>query len=326
LFRKNAGVVEEPGAAGMAIEKREVHSMKKSLWFFLALVFCAGQARGGEVGFCLEVKGIDPQEADRARNELTELLRALGLEASDLGEQCEDEKSLGQGRQAVLEVGCLRVGSLVSFSLKVKRKSGTPCEARKTKSTSGELISPFREVFEQCLSWMEEPEKPSQSTPLEEKTPPAVQPQVSSPPKTSGSPAGAASLPVAEAVAQALPGPAPASVKAAAPVRASSYRKWGHVAFWSGVGLAAFGGFSAFMAKEAAEDHRQSGTWDDKNRSRNWAGMMYAGFGLGAAAMAAGVVLWLLSPSDRQWSEKQGAQLSLAPYPEGASVSLSWRW
>jgi len=225
----------------------------------------------------------------------------------------------------LLEVGCLRVGSLVSFSLKVKAKNETPCEARKTKSTSGGLVSPFREVFEQCLSWIAVPEKPKESPPAPSSMP-VSQSAASASAQLPPGPSPTASSPVPQPRGEAMANQAPASVATTAFVRVSPYRKYGHALFWSGVGLVAFGGLCAFMAKDAAEDHRLSGDPSDRDRSRSWAGGMYASFGLGAAAMAGGVVLWTLSPSRHPVSEEGGTKPSLFPLSLGAGASLSWSW
>jgi len=104
------------------------------------------------------------------------------------------------------------------------------------------------------------------------------------------------------------------------------YKKWGHITFWSGVAMAGFGGLSASMAKSAAEDHKASGDQAAADRSRTWAGLMYAGLGLGFAGLVTGIVLWTLSPGDREWFEKNTAALTVESTGSGVTFSLVWRW
>ncbi len=90
-------------------------------------------------------------------------------------------------------------------------------------------------------------------------------------------------------------GDASGSVTGAAPAPAAAMTTWGHVTFWSGLGLAALGGVGAGMASEAAGDY-ESGDLDGWDQSRTWSGVMWAGFGAGAALMVTGAVLWALAP------------------------------
>jgi len=110
-------------------------------------------------------------------------------------------------------------------------------------------------------------------------------------------------------------------VSAEAP--AHPYSTWGHAALWSGVGLVAFGCVSAYMASAAGDEYDKNGHWGDLNSSRNWSGMMWAGFGLGAALVTTGIVLWALEPDG-----DQGAGLSAAPLSDGNGMmfSLGGRW
>jgi hypothetical protein len=103
------------------------------------------------------------------------------------------------------------------------------------------------------------------------------------------------------------------------------YKKWGHVAFWGGLGLAAFGGVSAVVAKSAAEDD-WNGDASAADRSRTWAGLMYTGLGVGGAGLITGIVLWALSPGDKEWFDQREAALSVEPGSAGATISASWKW
>lgn len=111
-------------------------------------------------------------------------------------------------------------------------------------------------------------------------------------------------------------------VEATAEAPGSPYSTWGHVAVWSGVGLLALGGVGAGLASSAASDYEGGdvGAWDT---SRTWTGVMYAGFGVGAALVATGVVLWLL-PTD----EEPPATAAAGPTADGQGlvISIGGRW
>jgi TolB-like protein len=126
----------------------------------------------------------------------------------------------------------------------------------------------------------------------------------------------------ADLLGEAGPAGGPAEVSAGKKAPSRPYATWGHLTLWSGVGLMAFGGVSAYLASAAGDDYDQSGKSADLDRSRAWSGAMWAGFGLGAALAACGIVLWALEP------EEDGAALSAAPAPGGSGVvfSLSGSW
>jgi len=94
------------------------------------------------------------------------------------------------------------------------------------------------------------------------------------------------------------------------------YNLWGHVTLWSGVGLVALGGISAWQASAAGADYDKYGKPSDKDASRTWSGVMWAGFGLGAALVATGIVLWALEPSGASTAA------TVIPLPDGAVFSL----
>ena len=79
---------------------------------------------------------------------------------------------------------------------------------------------------------------------------------------------------------------------------------WGHVAFWSGLGVAAgLGGVGMGKALSSKKDY-DAGDLDAKSSMETWTGVMYAGFGTGAALMVTGVVLWVLAPDEASWAER----------------------
>ncbi len=79
--------------------------------------------------------------------------------------------------------------------------------------------------------------------------------------------------------------------------------KWGHAAFWAGVGVTAFGGVSTFLFKSAQDDYRD-GKWDVEGDIEQWHTLMWTGFSVGGALMVTGALLWILSPSEQEWRQE----------------------
>jgi hypothetical protein len=103
------------------------------------------------------------------------------------------------------------------------------------------------------------------------------------------------------------------------------YSLWGHVTFWGGVGAVALGGAAMGLSASAAGDY-EAGDLGAEDTSKTWAGVMYAGFGLGAALITTGVLLWLLGPDEKQ--EGVVTTASVIPDTDGGGVVLSigWSW
>jgi hypothetical protein len=101
------------------------------------------------------------------------------------------------------------------------------------------------------------------------------------------------------------------------------YKKWGHVAFWSGLGVAAVGVVTYLKAVDYADQnvHGHPEMADDARLFRDISFGLWAG---GGALLATGAVLWLLSPGDRNWFEKH--QVSLLPLKWGVAICADWRW
>ena len=103
------------------------------------------------------------------------------------------------------------------------------------------------------------------------------------------------------------------------------YTKWGYVSFFSGVGLAAFGGVAAWQASSYG-DKVSDGDIGAEDTSKAWEGAMWACFGIGGAAMVTGIVLWALAPEDKEWWENHNAAIGVTPDGNGATLSLGGRW
>ncbi len=106
------------------------------------------------------------------------------------------------------------------------------------------------------------------------------------------------------------------------------YHKWGHVSFWTGVGLLGLGGVATWQAKEAGDQYSRSYGEDVAagDRSKAWAGVMYAGYAAGAVLVAAGAVLWLLSPDDGRPGDRLGATIGLVPLDRGVIFTIGEGW
>ncbi len=104
------------------------------------------------------------------------------------------------------------------------------------------------------------------------------------------------------------------------------YKKYGYVSFFTGVGLTILGGVATWQAQVAADDVK-SGSWDAEASNKVWSGVTITGYVLGAAGMATGIVLWLLSPGDKAWAESHPV-VGVSPDEsgKGATVSLQGRW
>jgi hypothetical protein len=103
---------------------------------------------------------------------------------------------------------------------------------------------------------------------------------------------------------------------------------WGHVAFWSGLGVTVLGGglFMLLGMDEASDydkDHLTAKErLDAAKKSRTFAGAMYVSAGLGVAMLTTGVVLWLLEGGDA------GVDATAGPTPDGQGIgfAVGGRW
>ncbi len=120
--------------------------------------------------------------------------------------------------------------------------------------------------------------------------------------------------------ASEAPEPAAALAVASEPMGRSG---WGHVAFWSGLGALAFGGVAMGVSMQAAADF-DDGDWSARDSSKTWAGVMWTGFGLGAALMVTGTVLWLIEPDDEAPATAVGAAPTAAG--DGLLLGISGRF
>lgn len=99
----------------------------------------------------------------------------------------------------------------------------------------------------------------------------------------------------------------------------SAMNLWGHVTMWSGAGVAAIGFLSMGLAMKEADAYDR-GEVNSLSKTRTFTGLMWAGFGAGAALMATGLLLWLLD-------DGAPAAVGLSPVPGGgASLGVVGRF
>jgi hypothetical protein len=106
------------------------------------------------------------------------------------------------------------------------------------------------------------------------------------------------------------------------------FDKWGHISFWSGIGLLAFSGVSAIEIVVKREDYKEDLSGGDDIRT--WSGLMFTSLGVGAALVATGVILWAMAPEESEWIDEwvKNNQVSAGVTPDGSGVvfTLGGRW
>lgn len=100
---------------------------------------------------------------------------------------------------------------------------------------------------------------------------------------------------------------------------------WGNVTFWTGAGLVVLGGSSLGYAIMLGNEY-DDGNRELKSRIETMTGVMYAGFGAGAALMITGLVLWILSPDEASWAERNNGYLGVMSMGNGLVLSAGGRW
>ena len=108
------------------------------------------------------------------------------------------------------------------------------------------------------------------------------------------------------------------------------YKKWGHVTFWSGAGMAAIlGGLGFGLGSKYADDYQNnsSGSITDlRNKSQTMTGVGYAGISIGGALMITGIVLWAISPGDEAWWSEHDLSAGLSTDGKASTLSFYGRW
>jgi TolB-like protein len=105
------------------------------------------------------------------------------------------------------------------------------------------------------------------------------------------------------------------------------FSTWGHVTFWSGLGMMVIGGIATGVAIHEGNNYSEDGQsmdarLDSADRSRTWAGVMWTSFGLGIISMTTGIVLWSLEPDQPATT----TSLGVTPDGQGAVLTVGGRW
>jgi hypothetical protein len=117
-------------------------------------------------------------------------------------------------------------------------------------------------------------------------------------------------------------------VEAEAPLTPSNpLNTWGHVTFWSGTGCTAAGLLFMIIAMGEADVYKDTSEhWESRLQARDdsemYTGFMWLSYGVGAALMATGIIMWALAPDDVDTT----ATVIPAPDGQGMVFGLTGRW
>jgi hypothetical protein len=102
------------------------------------------------------------------------------------------------------------------------------------------------------------------------------------------------------------------------------YKLWGHITFWSGLGIAAVGGVLMAVAIDGyGNDCMADSYYDALDRDVK---MSISGYAIGGALMTTGVVLWILSPGDEAWAKEHAVAVRPVVGAEGTGLVFSGTW
>lgn len=283
---------------------------RRAIWIWVVLLFfapavvAAGEPASLRLGLCHSLSDLAPAQVEAVVSHLKARLVSAGLEvypspAGLDGRCCALPDCLtttdGKPLEALLAVEASRTGPVVRLSFSIfSQKEARVVYQDSKEATLAELKS-FRAL--------DEPEKDIVEA-VRVLLAPAPAKVVSAP--KNPPPAAPVSPKPGEGIVKAAP--------------AAPDRLWAHLTLWSGVALVAFGGISAALSKAAAENYAESPTRQTWDRSRLWAGMMWAGFGAGAALVATGIVLWM------RGSPPESAANAIIVAPAGAEGGLTLGW
>jgi hypothetical protein len=281
---------------------------RQAIWICVGLVFFAPTVVAADksafirLGLCHTLVDLAGDQAQVVVSHIKDRLVSAGVDVAILpprqnGKCCDAPDCLtaadGKPLDAALAVAGSRTGPVVRLSFALfSQKEARVVYQDSQEATLAELKSlraldePVKDILEAVQILL---------APSKVEAPPPVHP---APPAPTNRPA--------EKISKVAPAPPD--------------RLWAHLSLWSGVAFVAFGGASAALAKEAADNYSASPNQQTWDRSRLWAGMMWAGFGVGAALVATGIVLWMReSPSDNATSA-----FIAAPAGSGGGLVLGW--
>ena len=126
----------------------------------------------------------------------------------------------------------------------------------------------------------------------------------------------------------AQPAAAPVSTQAQEPRRdgklypMNPYKMWGHITFWSGLGVGVVGGIAEIVLAASTTSSGQSAVDSSKNNALLGAGIAASG----GALMLTGTILWILSPGDEAWANRQKVAFTPVLDPHSAGLVAVGRW
>ncbi len=285
---------------------------RRATWIFALLLFltpgfvAAGEPVSIRLGLCHSLSDLSSTQVEAVISHLRARLVSAGLEVFSSppgldGRCCASPDCLtttdGKPLDALLSVTASRTGPVVklSFSLFSEKEARVVYQDSK-EATLAELKS-FRALDEPEKGILEAVRVLLAPAPAKVVSPPKNPPPVA---------------PVSTRPDEGIVKTAPAAPG----------RLWAHLTLWSGVALVTFGGISAALSKAAADNYAESPTRQTWDRSRLWAGMMWAGFGAGAALVTTGVVLWLRGGTPR---ENPSSAFVVSPAGAGGGLTLGWQ-
>ena len=104
------------------------------------------------------------------------------------------------------------------------------------------------------------------------------------------------------------------------------YKIAGHATFWPGLAVVLTGGVFAIMSNNSYADLENAKDPSSMAAARNsmetYNKLSIASYTIGGAAMATGLIMWILSPSDEEWWMKTH-KVSFAPACDGSGCGLA---
>jgi len=107
-----------------------------------------------------------------------------------------------------------------------------------------------------------------------------------------------------------------------------SLRTAAFATFFPGLALAALGGVGQWQMGVAKDDY-EGGDQDAKSRHDTWKGVTVAGYGVGGALVATGIVLWIVDAVKAKGEaapEASPVSAACSPLPGGASAQVMFTW
>lgn len=109
----------------------------------------------------------------------------------------------------------------------------------------------------------------------------------------------------------------------------NAYRIAAFSTFFPGLALVAFGGIAQWQMNRAQDDY-DGGDRGAQDRHSTWKGLSAAGYAVGGAAMATGIVLWIVEATRDKKDDSAPGELKasgvISPLLGGAAVRIEMSW